>query len=101
MPKITKVYNHGLKKEEAVARMHAAVEKEKIAKAGILSSSKENWITDSNCIFSIQIFGHNIDGEINVEDQDASISLDLPVVAVMVKGMVESQLQSELEKLFS
>lgn len=101
MPKMVKKYKHGLTKDEAVKRIRAAVEKEKITKAGSLSSAKENWVTDNNCIFSFSIFGHNVDGELLVEDDTASITLNLPFVAVMVKGMVESQLDSEMEKLFS
>ncbi|MDO5581111.1 MAG: polyhydroxyalkanoic acid system family protein [Planctomycetia bacterium] len=101
MPKLVKSIPHQLGREEAVARIKNAIEKEKVAKSNIVSASTDTWVSDHEMNFSLTIFGYNIHGDLNVGEFDVQIMLDLPVVAVMVKGMIESQLESEIHKLLS
>lgn len=101
MPKLVKSIPHQLGQQEAVSRIKSAVEKEKIAKSNIVSASTDEWISDHEMVFSMTIFGYNIHGDLDVSPSDVKIKLDLPVVAVMVKGMIESQLESEINKLLS
>lgn len=99
MPKLNKTYPHSLGRMEAVQRIKAAIEQEKISKANIVEHSTENWISDNELEYSIKIFGYHVDGSLEINEDHVAVQLNLPLIAVMVKGMIEDQLRQEMEKL--
>ena len=97
MPNLTKTYPHSLGKEEAARRLKERIASEKINKANVASVSKEVWNDPYNLDFAMTLFGYRIDGTLKVEDSEIIVNLNLPFVAMMVKGMIEDQMQQQMD----
>ena len=101
MPNLTKNYPHSLGKEEAARRLKERIASEKINKANVASVSKEVWNDPYNLDFSMTLFGYRVDGTLKVEDSEIVVNLNLPFVAMMVKGMIEDQMQQQMDAMLA
>ncbi|MBR5242962.1 MAG: polyhydroxyalkanoic acid system family protein [Thermoguttaceae bacterium] len=101
MPNLTKNYPHSLGKEEAARRLKERIASEKINKANVASVSKEVWNDPYNLDFSMTIFNYRVDGTLKVEDSEIVVNLNLPFVAMMVKGMIEAQMQQQMDAMLA
>ena len=101
MPNLTKTYPHSLGKEEAARRLKERIAAEKINKANVASVSKEVWNDPYNLDFSMTLFGYRVDGTLKVEDSEIVVNLNLPFVAMMVKGMIEDQMQQQMDAMLA
>jgi len=100
MPKITKTFSHQLGKDEALRRIKAKLDEERVSKSNFVTSSAENW-QDGHLDFSIVIFTYTVHGTLDVTETTLDVMLDLPVVAMMVQGMIKDQLQQEVDGLLA
>lgn len=96
MPNISLSFSHNLGKEEAVARIHKAIESEKIRKSNIVSSSTEKWVGDDHADWTMTIFSYPISGTLDIKETSVDVTLDLPMAATMVTGMIKNQLGQEI-----
>lgn len=96
MPNISLSFPHNLGKEKAVARIHKAIECEKIKKSRIVSSSTEKWVGDDHLDWTMTIFSYAISGTLDIKEASVDVSLDLPMAATMVTGMIKNQLGQEI-----
>ena len=101
MPNLTKNYPHSLGKEEAARRIKERIASEKINKANVASVSKEVWNDPYNLDFAMTLFGYRVDGTLKIEESDVVVNLNLPFVAMMVKGMIVSQMQEQMETMLA
>ncbi len=101
MPNLTKNYPHALGKEEAARRLKERIASEKINKANVASVSKEVWNDPYNLDFSMTIFNYRVDGTLKVEESEIIVNLNLPFVAMMVKGMIEAQMQQQMDAMLA
>ncbi len=101
MPNLTKTYRHSLGKEEAARRLKERIAAEKINKANVASVSKEVWNDPYNLDFSMTIFNHRVDGTLLIDDAEVVVNLNLPFVAMMVKGMIEAQMQQQMDAMLA
>ncbi|MBR4976147.1 MAG: polyhydroxyalkanoic acid system family protein [Thermoguttaceae bacterium] len=101
MPNLTKTYPHSLGKEEAARRLKERIASEKINKANIASVSKEVWNDPYNLDFSMTLFNYRVDGTLKIGDSDVVVNLNLPFVAMMVKGMIEDQMQQQMDAMLA
>ena len=96
MPNISLSFPHNLNKEEAVARIHKAIENEKIKKSNIVTSSSEKWVGDDHVDWTMTIFSYSISGTLDIKEASIDVTLDLPMAATMVTGMIKNQLGQEI-----
>ena len=96
MPNISLSFPHNLGKEEAVARIHHAIENEKIRKSNIVSNSTEKWVGDDHVDWTLTIFSYAISGTLDIRDASVDVTLDLPMAATMVTGMIKDQLGQQI-----
>ena len=96
MPNISLSFPHKLGKEEAVARIHKAIECEKIKKSNIVSNSTEKWVGDDHVDWTMTIFSYSISGTLDIKEASVDVTLDLPMAATMVTGMIKNQLGQEI-----
>ena len=96
MPNISLSFPHNLSKEEAVARIHKANENEKIKKSNIVTSSTEKWVGDDHVDWTMTIFSYSISGTLDIKEASIDVTLDLPMAATMVTGMIKNQLGQEI-----
>ena len=101
MPNLTKNYPHSLGKEEAARRLKERIASEKISKANVASVTKEVWNDPYNLDFSMTLFNYRVDGTMKVEDSEVVVNLNLPFVAMMVKGMIEAQMQQQMDAMLA
>ena len=101
MPNLVKTYPHSLGKEEAARRIKERIASEKINKANVASVSKEVWNDPYNLDFSMTLFNYRVDGTLKVEDAEIVVNLNLPFVAMMVKGMIEDQMKQQMDLMLA
>lgn len=101
MPNLTKNYPHSLGKEEAARRLKERIASEKISKANVASVTKEVWNDPYNLDFSMTLFNYRVDGTLQVEESEIVVNLNLPFVAMMVKGMIEAQMQQQMDAMLA
>ncbi|MBR4834960.1 MAG: polyhydroxyalkanoic acid system family protein [Thermoguttaceae bacterium] len=101
MPNLTKTYPHSLGKEEAARRLKERIASEKINKANVASVSKEVWNDPYNLDFAMTLFNYRVDGTLQIEDSEIVVNLNLPFVAMMVKGMIEAQMQQQMDAMLA
>ena len=101
MPNLTKTYPHSLGKEEAARRLKERIASEKISKANVASVTKEVWNDPYNLDFSMTLFNYRVDGTLQVEESEIVVNLNLPFVAMMVKGMIEAQMQQQMDAMLA
>ena len=82
---------HALGREEATRRI-----KEQIPKArDKVTELDEQW-QDNTLTFHFKAMGFKVGGTMAVEDTAANLKLDLPLAAMMVKGMIEQRVREQL-----
>lgn len=96
MPNISLSFPHNLGKEEAVVRIHKAIESEKVTKSNIVTSSTEKWVGDDHVDWTMTIFSYTISGTLDIKESSVDVTLDLPMAATMVTGMIKNQLGQEI-----
>lgn len=96
MPNISLSFPHNLGKEEAVARIHKAIESEKVTKSAIVTSSTEKWVGDDHVDWTMTIFSYTISGTLDIRETTVDVTLELPMAATMVTGMIKNQLGQEI-----
>ena len=101
MPNLPKTYPHSLGKEEAARRLKERIASEKINKANVASVSKEVWNDPYNLDFAMTLFGYRVDGALKVEDSEIIVDLNLPFAAMLVKGMIEAQMQQQMDLMLA
>ena len=91
MPKLTMEVPHSLGQDEAVRRL-----KDKLREAeGAADDMHQEW-HDHTLSFHFEVMGMKIQGTMAVEDKAVRVDVDLPLAAVMVKGMIQQRVQQEL-----
>ena len=96
MPKISLSLPHQLGKEEAIRRIKAAIETEKVSRANIVTQSTEHWVGEDHVDFTMTIFSYTVEGTLDIAETSVDVTLDLPMVATMVTGMIRNQLEQEI-----
>ena len=101
MPNLTKTYPHSLGKEEAARRIKERIASEKISKANVASVSKEVWNDPYNLDFAMTLFNFRVDGTLKIEDSEILVNLNLPFGAMIFKGMIEAQMQQQMDVMLA
>ena len=91
---------HTLGRDKATERLKkhiaAAVENYKAQ----LSDLREEW-QDQTLSFGFKAVGMKVAGSMTVEDSRVRVEADLPLAAMMIKGMIEQQVRDGLSQVLS
>ncbi len=101
MPRLTKSFPHSLGKDEAVRRLRERISTEKISKTNVVTVTKEVWVDPHNLEFSMTVLKYRIDGSLQIGDAEIVVDVNLPMGAVMFRGMIESQIGQQMELMLS
>ncbi len=101
MPIISKSFPHSLGKVEAVRRIRERISTEKINKSNVATVTKEVWVDPCRLEFSMTVLAYRIDGSLQIEDSEVLLNLNLPMGAVMFKGMIESQIGQQMKLMLA
>ncbi len=96
MSRLNKVFAHSLGKEEATRRIRERISSEKINKASIATVTKEVWNGSDSLDFAMTVFNYRIDGSLKITESEVVLDMNLPIGAMVFKGMIESQLSQQM-----
>jgi hypothetical protein len=101
MPQLRITQPHHLSQDEAVERLKK--KRDEIIQKGTytVSDVKENWTSPCSLDFSFKILGFSLTGSVAAKESTVDIDIDLPLVAMMMKGTIESQVKQELTKVLA
>ncbi len=91
MPRLSMQIPHALGREEATRRIKEQIPKVRDHVTGL----DEQW-EDHTLSFHFEAMGFKVGGTLAVEDTAAKVDLDLPLVAMMVKGKIEEGVRQQL-----
>ena len=91
MPHLALEVPHTLGREEATRRL-----KEQAAKARDQVTELEEQWKDHTLAFRFKAMGFGVSGTMAVEDAAVKIDVNLPLAAIVAKGMIEQQLREKI-----
>ena len=96
MPQMTISVPHTLGQEEATARLNRKLEEIKVKHQYEVRDLVETRPDPNTLNFSFKAFGFAVSGACAAKPAEVVMDLELPFAAMMIKGMIESQIKSEL-----
>lgn len=100
MPKIAMSLPHALGQEEAVRRIQERFQAISQTYQGQIQDLQEEW-NGNTMRFAFRAMGVSIRGNVQVEPAEVQVETELPLMAAMFKGAVETQLREELKKILA
>ena len=100
MPRSTLETSHTLGREEAIRRLREKIDELKENYRGQFSDLWEEWGEDT-LSFGFKAVGMKVAGTMAVEDSRVKVAANLPLAAMMFKGMIERQVRKELGELLA
>jgi len=97
MPKLSMSVPHALSQEEAIRRLKDRFDRVKSTLQEHVRDLEEHW-EDNEVRFSFTTFGFGVKGNLRSEPSEVCVNADLPLAAMMFKGMIEQQVREELTK---
>ncbi|MCG8585155.1 MAG: polyhydroxyalkanoic acid system family protein [Pirellulales bacterium] len=100
MPKVSMAVPHALGQEAALDRLKTFAEKVRDKFADSVKNMQETW-DENGCNFGFRTYGMDFAGTMKVEDSEVKIEGDLPFRAMMFKGRIQKEVETELTKLLA
>ena len=100
MPHITMETSHALGQEEAARRLKKKFDVVRGTFGGQVHDLQEQWC-DHTLSFGFKAMGMKIAGTVEVRDAQVKLDAQVPLAAVMFKGMIETRIRQELGDLLS
>lgn len=100
MPKFAISVPHALGQEEAVRRIKERFDSIAVTHQGQIQGLQQEW-QERLMKFAFQAMGVAVSGTVTVEPAEVQVHTELPLMAMMFKGAVESQLREELTKILA
>jgi predicted nucleotidyltransferase len=101
MPVLTVSMPHTLGKDEATRRLKLKHAEIKDKHTYTVTNLTETWIDPNSMDFAFKVLGFSLTGSVKATDDAVGINVDLPTVAVMMKGTIESEIKKELAQVLS
>ena len=100
MPGLSLNVAHGLDLAEVMRRLRERCDSVKAAYQASVTNLEETWSEDSlACRFLAM--GQKFQGTLKAETGQVCVEMDLPLMAVMFRGTIESKVREELGKLLA
>jgi len=100
MPKLSVAVAHELGQEQASAKLKGEASQLQEAFSGQYSDYEETW-EDHQLAFRFTTFGFNVKGTVSVEPSEVRVDLDLPIAAMMFKGVIEERIRGKMEEMLA
>jgi len=102
MPQMLIEVAHSLHQDEALTRVKQRIEVAKVdSRIGKVTDIKEHWETPDRLKFAFKVYGFAVAGVLESLPNQVIIDFDLPFAAMMIKGMIESQVTDELAQVLA
>lgn len=100
MPKITVDVPHSLGQEKAVERLRERFRHLKDAFQDQINSFEEDW-KDNAVDFRLATRGVTVTGTVTIDPSDVRVDALLPMVAMFLKGKIESRIRERLSEMLA
>jgi len=100
MPSLNMATSHALGQEEAMRRLKEKFSAVRETYRTHLSELNEQW-EGSTLSFAFKVVGMKIAGTVKVGASQVELAAQLPVAAMMFKGLIERQIRTELGNLLA
>lgn len=100
MPALKMNFPHQLGRDEALSRLKGLLEKVKQRHGDKVSNLQESWV-DNVLNFGFSTYGFNVQGNVNVEDNEVKLDGQIPFAAMMFKGKIEQELRETMNKVLA
>jgi hypothetical protein len=100
MPGLSLNVTHALDLAEVMRRLRARCETVKAAYQSNVTNLEETWNEDS-LICRFRAMGQKFQGTLKAEPGQVRVQMDLPLMAIMFRGAIESKVREELGKLLA
>jgi len=97
MPKLSVSVAHTLSQEEATRRLQDHFQEAFQKFQEHIQNYEQEW-ENNRLQFRFTTFGFGIQGNVNSEPSEVRVQADLPLAAMMFKGMIEQQIREELTR---
>ena len=101
MPTLNVNVHHQLTQAEATERLKKKRTEIREQSTYTITDLEEIWTTPHTLEFSFKILGFSLTGTVASLESSVQITVVLPAAALMIKGMIESQVQRELEQVLA
>ncbi|MGA2619906.1 MAG: polyhydroxyalkanoic acid system family protein [Thermoguttaceae bacterium] len=91
MPKLSVEVAHTLGRQEAIRRLDGQLGRARAAASDLQTEWHDNVLS-----FHAEALGAKIAGSVTVEDSAVRVAVDLPLVAMMIKGLIAERVRQEL-----
>ena len=98
MPKLSIAVNHALDQGEVIQRLKNESNLLQSSFGNQVQDFHEDW-SDKGLTFRFKAMGMSVDGSVAVEPNQILTTANVPLAAMMFKGMIEAKVKSRLEEL--
>ena len=100
MPKLTVAVSHALDQDQAIERLKQRFGDLQRRFSDSVSDYEEQW--DGNVLsYRFTTLGVKVQGTVAAVDSSVTVTAELPLAAMLMKGTIETQIRSELEKILA
>ncbi len=100
MPKVTVTVPHALSEDQAVKRLKHRFGDLQRRFGDSVSDFEEQW--DGNVLsYRFTTLGVKVQGTVAAADSNVTVTAELPLLAMPMKGTIENQIRGELEKILA
>ena len=100
MPKLTVAVPHALSEDQAVERLKDRFGDLQRRFGDSVSDFEEEW--DGNMLrYRFTALGVKVQGTVATADSNVTVTAELPLLAMPLKGTIETQIRGELEKILA
>ncbi len=100
MPSISMSIPHALGQDEAILRLKDGFGQAREGFQDQVTDLVEEW-DGSRLSYSFKTFGMTISGGVDVEPSEVRLNANLPMAAMMFRGMIEQQIREQMTRLLS
>ena len=101
MPLLSVSMPHTLGKDEATRRLKLKHAEIKEKHTYTVTELTETWNDPYSMDFAFKVLGFSLTGSVHAMDDTVGINVDLPTIAVMMKGTIESEIKKELAQVLT
>ncbi len=101
MPLLSVSMPHKLGKDEATRRLKIKHAEIKEKHTYTVTDLTETWVDPYSMDFAFKVLGFSLTGSVRTTDDSVGINVDLPTVAMLMKGTIESEIKKELGQVLT
>ena len=98
MAKFNVAVEHGKTRDEVVEKLRGFADLIKEKMPAQVSEVSEDWDDDGNLLFAFKASGFNISGKMVTNDNQVTVSGDLPFAALPFRGMLETTVAEKIRE---